>query len=58
MITRANNEIAARNQEKANIATAYRKMMEPYESAERRNTKSRRRPMRRKSIRRRRPMKN
>jgi len=58
MITRANNEIAARNQEKANIATAYRKMMEPYESAERRTTKSRRRPMRRKSIRRRRPMKN
>jgi hypothetical protein len=45
------------NQEKTG-ATANRKIMEPYDSAERRNTKSRRRPMRRKSIRRRRPMKN
>jgi hypothetical protein len=58
MVTRANNEIAAKNQEKANIAIAYKTMMAPYESVERRNTTSRRRIVRRRSIRRRRPMKN
>ena len=58
MVTSANNEIAAKNQDKSNRAIAYKTMMAPYESVERRNTTSRRRIVRRRSIRRRRPMKN
>jgi hypothetical protein len=58
MVVHANDEIVAENLAKANIPYAYKTMIAPYESEERRNTKSRRRPMRRKSVRRRRPMKN
>ena len=58
MVVHANNEIVAENLAKENIPHAYKTMMAPYESEERRNTKSRRRIVRRKSVRRRRPTKN
>ena len=58
MVVHANNEIVAENLAKENIPHAYKTMMAPYESEERRNTKSRRRIVRRKSTRRRRPTKN